>query len=427
MKLGEMLVRDGRLTTEQLDQSIAQQKVDGGRLGTVMVEMGFIDLDTLTVYLGVELSTPIASKAALEKAKKRAVNLLKPDEAAHYRCVPLVIQERLVIVALDDPHDMESLDELLRITGYRVLPRVAPEARIHLYLERYYGIRCAPRYSEIAHGSSVGESEVAKLPARPLPGLPKMSESPIEAPNPAPVIRSAEAPAPAAPENPAIARPVASASESDNDSFDEIELEAADLLFVLDSDEEEAERAAVSDSFADEQASTVAAPAPCHEEYRAISVADTLAAMEEASGRNEIAKLLMAHASGVFDVSALCIIRDNMAFGWRAYGENLDRARIETLLLPLDRASIFASAVDSEDKTFSGTPFQAMLHKYLFKVLCCPAPQFALVRAICIGNRVVNVFYGHRADGAMSEEDIEGTQQVCSAAKRAYVRMITKA
>jgi len=423
MKLGEMLVRDGRLTTEQLDQSILQQKAIGGRLGTVMVELGFIDLDTLTMFLGVELSTPIATRAALEKAKKRAVRILKSDVAAHYRCIPLLIQERQVIAAIDDPHDMESLDELLRITGYRVVPRVAPEARIHKYLERYYGIACAPRFAQISDSPVDPAQALAALPARPLPGLPKISERPIKAPNQAPPIRTCEPAAAASPS------PVSTDERGgrDDDSFDEIELEAADLLFELDNDEEDAGPAPVADSFAEEQANTVVAPAPCHEEYHAISVADTLGAMEEASGRNEIAKALMAYASGVFDVAALCIVRDNMAFGWKAHGQDVDRARIETLLVPLDKPSMFEAAIQSDERTFSGAPFPATLHKYLFKVLCCKNPQFAVVRAICIGNRIVNVFYGHRMDGTMTDAELEGIEQVCAAARKAYVRMITKA
>ena len=423
MKLGEMLVRDGRLTTEQLDQSISQQKAVGGRLGTVMVELGFLDLDTLTVFLGVELSTPVATKAALEKAKKRAVRILKPEVAAHYRCVPLLIQERQVIAAIDDPHDMEALDELLRITGYRVVPRVAPEVRIHKYLERYYGIACELRIASIQDLPVDPAKPRSLMPARPLPGLPKLAERPIKAPNLAPPIRVSEPPPTPVP----TSRIQADDDERDDDSFDEIELEAADLLFELDNDEEDAGPAPAVDSFANEQATTVVAPAPSHEEYHAISVADTLAAMGEASGRNDIAKALMAYASGVFDVVALCIVRDNMAFGWKAHGQSVDRARIETLLMPLDKPSMFEAAIGSDDRTFSGAPFPATLHKYLFKVLCCTKPQYAVVRAICIGNRIVNVFYGHRMDETMTAEELDGIQQVCGAARNAYVRMITKA
>ncbi len=92
MKLGEMLVRDGRLTEAQLAGAVAQQQRTGGRFGTVLFEMGYIDLDALTVYLGLELAIPIATGAMLERAKRAAVQLLTPEQAFRYKCVPLIVQ-----------------------------------------------------------------------------------------------------------------------------------------------------------------------------------------------------------------------------------------------------------------------------------------------------------------------------------------------
>jgi hypothetical protein len=49
MKLGEMLVRDGRLSEAHLQQALQYQARVGGRLGTVLAEGGFVDFETLTV------------------------------------------------------------------------------------------------------------------------------------------------------------------------------------------------------------------------------------------------------------------------------------------------------------------------------------------------------------------------------------------
>src|SRR4029079_18160174 len=78
--------------------------------------------------------------AMLERAKRAAVRLLQPAQAFKHKCVPLVVQDRQLIAAIDDPHDFPILDALTSITGYRVLPRVAPELRIYYYIERYYGV-----------------------------------------------------------------------------------------------------------------------------------------------------------------------------------------------------------------------------------------------------------------------------------------------
>src|SRR5438445_9812126 len=146
MRLGEMRVRDGRWTEPQLRQALALQARDGGRLGTVLVEHGLCDLEALTIYLGLELGIPIATGAMLERAKRAAVRLLQPTQAFKYKCVALVVQDRQLIAAIEDPHDFATLEALTQVTGYRILPRVAPEVRIYYYIERYFGVARPARF-----------------------------------------------------------------------------------------------------------------------------------------------------------------------------------------------------------------------------------------------------------------------------------------
>src|SRR6187455_2564558 len=192
MKLGEMLVRDGRLTEPQLDAALKYQARDGGRIGTVLFEHGLIDLEALTVYLGLELGIPIATGAMLERAKRAAVRLLQPAHAFKYKCVPLVVQDRQLIAAIEDPHDLASLEALTQTTGYRVLPRVAPEVRVYYYIERYYGVARPARFVKFGDAPRADDGVVdAGLPAPPLPGLPPTAAVAVAAPGPKPRQRSA--------------------------------------------------------------------------------------------------------------------------------------------------------------------------------------------------------------------------------------------
>ena len=194
MKLGEMLVRDGRLSEPQLVAALGYQARDGARLGTVLVEHGMVDLEALTVYLGLELGIPIATGAMLERAKRAAVRLLQPAQAFKHKCVPLVVQDRQLIAAIEDPHDFATLEALTSITGYRVLPRVAPELRIYYYIERYYGVARPPRFLKFGDSPRGDEGAVdAGLPAPPLPGLPPLPASPIAPPGPRPAAAQHEA------------------------------------------------------------------------------------------------------------------------------------------------------------------------------------------------------------------------------------------
>jgi hypothetical protein len=211
------------LTEAQLAQALAAQGRDGGRLGTVLVEHGMVDLEALTVYLGLELGIPIATGAMLERAKRAAVRLLQPQAAFKHKCVPLVVQDRQLIAAIEDPHDFATLEALTQLTGYRVLPRVAPELRIYYYVERYYGVARPARFMKFGDSPRGTESQGdAGLPAPPLPGLPPVPHAPVAAPGPRPQLKI---------------KGTRMTSVSGT-GFDEsaLELDAEDLLETLDND-----------------------------------------------------------------------------------------------------------------------------------------------------------------------------------------------
>ncbi len=425
MRLGEILVRDGRITDIDLGEALARQARDGGRVGTVMVEMGVLDLEALTVYLGLELGIPIATRATLERAKRAAVRLLTPEQALLYRCIPVMMQDRQLIVAVDDPLDMAKMEQLARITGYRILPRVAPELRIFYYLERYYGIPRPARYASIANASLAGlGSSQNDLPAPPLPGLPPRSRAPVASDAPAAPVK---APPPRLVSDSEIAgsgvpMPLPAERTAEHQA---LEHEADELVSALDSDTADKANAvpqAAPNREAMDKAITMELQVPEYYELRDIDSA--IMSLRQATRRSEVADAIMSYAVGVFDVIALCIVRDNMAFGWKASGPKLDRERIEALLIPLDAQSMFQMAIH-KDGLFHGAPFPGTLHSYLYRVLHCQPPPMAVVSPVYIGDRVVNMLYGHRIErGPLSPDEEESLRRLSAAASDTYVDLI---
>ena len=314
MKLGEMLIHDGHVREEQIQQAIAKQAQEGGRLGTVLVEMGAIDLDTLTVYLGLELGIPIATIATLSKAKRMAVRLLKPEQAAQLRCIPILIQDRQLIIAIDNPHDMERLDALTQLTGYRTIPRVAPEIRIYHFLERYYGIAKPQRFRSLLDNPHTDSD----LPAPPLPGLPPVPQHPVAAPTPTPSLRTVSKRA--------------------------LEIEATDLLEEMESDRAETAppQHILETSVPSDSSNAVVQNA---EVFAPINAKSAIDRIDNAQERSEIARALMCYMAKRFHIAIILIVRDNMAFGWKGFGPSLDYDRIETLLVPLEVPSMFQTAI----------------------------------------------------------------------------------
>lgn len=408
MKLGAMLVRDGRLTPEQLEQALEHQRRTGLRLGTSLVELGLADTDTVTVYLGLELGIPVATVAVMERAKRAAVKLLTAKAVERYVVLPLVVQDRHLITAMRDPHDLVLLDELERATGYQIIPRVASEIRLFHYIERYYGVARPEQYRKLdwaVHGRPPGVVPL-EPPAPPLPGLPPPVENPV--------------PVPAGP--PAIAT---LGTISVDEPYDELALEMDELP-----GERAGDRPVTDPPFEGAGASSPAQPgpvsAPPAAPPRAVGGPDAITQLGNARTRAEIADILLGYARTVFGTAALMVIREELAFGWRGFGTTLDAARLESLMVPLQPPSAFQIAATTG--VFEGPPPRSALIQHVYRILRLPVPAAILVLRVSIGDRPVNLLYGQREDGkAVSIDTLAMAQKVAEAAGAAYARLIAHA
>jgi hypothetical protein len=363
-----------------------------------------IDLEALTVYLGLELGIPIATGAMLERAKRAAVRLLQPQQAFKHKCVPLVVQDRQLIAAIEDPHDFATLEAVSSITGYRVLPRVAPELRVYYYVERYYGVARPARFVKFADRARGDDKVVdAGLPAPPLPGLPPVPAAPIAPPGPRPRLRSVKMP-------------------KQFDDSEALELEAEDLIDSLDADDAAPAEAATTAIPARRMSTTIPPPVTAPVSVAPMQSDQVMQQLATATDRNKIVEALLGYAAATFDAAVVFTVRDNLAFGWKALGNLPGYANVEHLLIPLDAPSVLQSALASENGVFHGPLAPSTVSSYLFKVLGVPEPARVTAGVIAIGKRVVNIVYGHGAE--LSTIQLGVFHQVCQSAAEAYARLI---
>src|SRR5689334_2368205 len=99
MRLGEMLLRDGKVTGQELETAIATQVRVGGRLGTVLVELGVIDVETLARYLALDLGVPAVTRRELERARDAALRLLPRELCTRHICLPYDVREKHLLIA----------------------------------------------------------------------------------------------------------------------------------------------------------------------------------------------------------------------------------------------------------------------------------------------------------------------------------------
>ena len=166
-RLGELLVAAKLLTVEQVDQALRAQVVWGGRLGTNLIELGFIDLDGLSRALGRQHNLPAALARHFEKADPELQGRLSPEQADKWSIVPLlrVGPDQKIAIASLGPLTTATrfaIAQALDIDARELVISVAAEQRLKYQLERVYGIARSARFlrARAARARQIGRAHV---------------------------------------------------------------------------------------------------------------------------------------------------------------------------------------------------------------------------------------------------------------------------
>jgi len=150
VKIGELLVKNGLITEEQLEEALKAQLVFGGRIGTNLVELGCISTATLAEFLARQLAMPALAPSQLEKIPMDAIQAVAAETASKFMMFPLSLEGRVLKLAMADPTDLRAVDEIAFSTGYQVKTIVAPELLVMYALEKFYDVTRANRYVRIS-------------------------------------------------------------------------------------------------------------------------------------------------------------------------------------------------------------------------------------------------------------------------------------
>ena len=137
LRLGDMLVREKRLTEEQLQQALARQKQTGRRLGAVLQDLGFVTDDVIARLLSSQLNLPFF-EPNLEKVDLKAARRLTELQVRKLRALPVGLVGDRVRVAVVDPTDWQSIDGLPRLLGATIEIAIIPETGLHALIDRIY-------------------------------------------------------------------------------------------------------------------------------------------------------------------------------------------------------------------------------------------------------------------------------------------------
>ena len=136
-RLGYILKEAGLIDEFQLESALSHQRNWKGKLGSILVELGFIKESELARVLSEKLRIPRVNLFDPE-IPPETINLIKPETAKKHGLIPVKVEGRVLTVAVDDPMDMEALDEVRFITGLAVKPALAMGPEIKDAIKKYY-------------------------------------------------------------------------------------------------------------------------------------------------------------------------------------------------------------------------------------------------------------------------------------------------
>ncbi|MEH0743098.1 Flp pilus assembly complex ATPase component TadA [Vibrio cholerae] len=137
-RLGDLLVEEGIITEQQVEQALAAQKSTGRKLGAALIELGFLTEQQMLSFLSQQLNVPLIDLARAN-VDIDAVQVLPEVHARRLRALVIGQEGDTLRVAMSDPADLFAQEALLgQLSQYNIEFVIAPEKQLVDGFDRYY-------------------------------------------------------------------------------------------------------------------------------------------------------------------------------------------------------------------------------------------------------------------------------------------------
>ncbi len=328
-RLGDCLLAEGILQPEQLDEAIEYQCIYGARLGTSLVELGFVTEEHLAQVLSQQLKLHYIKPELLMNVPAPILNLVPKKLAHKYRIVPYHKEGRRLFLAMNDASNLADIDELSFQLDHIIIPLAIPEIRLMLALKKHYGLELSPRFESLSANLKRRAQATTKAAA--------MTDSATKT--------------------------------------------QADEAWPLLGDEAYAGEEATDDAYFNFETPPL--------ELSHTSLCQQLAA---AADRNDIARALINYLGQEFSASALLMARPTCISGWLANAGGIEPNNFDQLSLSLREHSVFSLVVKNK-KDYLGPVADTPQNTKLLSFFKTTPPQDALIIPLQVRDRLVCILY----------------------------------
>ncbi len=174
VRIGELLLKEKRITPEQLQEALNYQKANGGKLGLNLIKLGFVKDEEITALLSRQYGVPSISLAEFE-IDQAVIKLVPAETAQKYQILPLNRSGATLTIAMTDPTNVFAMDDIKFMTGYNVEPVVASESAVMEAIARYYNLS-----AKALAGGGNGQQSALDFANQALQELPLVDASEVE-------------------------------------------------------------------------------------------------------------------------------------------------------------------------------------------------------------------------------------------------------
>ena len=136
-RLGDLLMKEGLITKDQLEKALQEQRANGTRIGYNLVKLGFVQETEITKMLARQFRMPAVDLSRFEVDPK-IVKMIPADIALKHLVLPLKKEGRTLTVAMADPTNLGVIDDLKFVTRFDIFPVIAGEYTLRMAIEKYY-------------------------------------------------------------------------------------------------------------------------------------------------------------------------------------------------------------------------------------------------------------------------------------------------
>jgi type IV pilus assembly protein PilB len=137
-KIGDILVHQKIITSEQLENALTEQKSTKDKLGNILITQGTITEEELVNAYSMQCGHRSITKDEMLKIDQSIVSLLPEDFAKENNVLALSKKDNYLAIAMEDPEDLSTLDSIRKLTNLSPEILVAGRSSIKDALESLY-------------------------------------------------------------------------------------------------------------------------------------------------------------------------------------------------------------------------------------------------------------------------------------------------